>query len=128
MNRTIAEAALDSAEDAIITVDATGHITSWNPAAQTVFGHSADEAIGQTLALIIPAEHRARHMAGFHHAMDSGNLTHEGRPARVIGTKADGAHIDLEMTLGVIDGENDAPSGVVAVLRRGATEPISFVP
>ncbi len=128
MNRTIAAAAVDSAKDAIITVDTTGHITSWNPAAQTVFGHAADEAIGQTLALIIPAEHRARHMDGFHHAMDSGALVHEGWPAHVIGTTADGAQIDLEMTLGVIKDEGDASSGVVAVLRRGATEPVYFVP
>jgi PAS domain S-box-containing protein len=44
-------------------VNTQGQITSWNPAAEVLLGHTAGQAIGQTLALLIPAEHRTRHIS-----------------------------------------------------------------
>jgi PAS domain S-box-containing protein len=63
---------VSAAGDPIVTVDDTGTITSWNPAAERLFGHTETEAVGQTLVLIIPPEHRPRHVAAFHQAMDTG--------------------------------------------------------
>jgi len=119
-------AAIAAAGDAIITVARDGTITSWNPTAERLFGHSAAEAIGQTLALIIPVEHRARHMAAFHRAMDTGTLAHDGRPARVeASTTSDEKHA-LVFTLGLLKDAGGAATGAVAVLRAAA-EPISFI-
>ncbi len=55
-----------AAGDAVITTDSTGHITSWNPEAQALLGFLPEQAIGQTLALIVPEPYRPRHVAGFH--------------------------------------------------------------
>ena len=74
-----------------------GMITSWNPAAEKLFGYRADTAIGQSLALIIPAKHLPRHVVGFHKAMNSACLTSGGRPARVMATTADGRIVPLTM-------------------------------
>jgi PAS domain S-box-containing protein len=53
---------LDSAPDAFITLDRDGIITTWNAAAERMFGWSAVEAIGQPMrGLIIPPEFRERH-------------------------------------------------------------------
>jgi PAS domain S-box-containing protein len=120
-------AAVAAAEDVIVTVDTTGHITSWNGAAERLFGYTESDAVGQTLALIVPEVHRPRHAAAFHAAIGGGKLAHGGQAALVEGVAADGVTIPLEMTLGLIPGEDDTPVGVVAVLRRGATEPISFI-
>ena len=98
----LAARALASAADAIVTVTAQGEITSWNQAAEMLLGHAADQAIGQTLALIIPAEHRARHVGAFRAAMDSGQLAHGGRPARVEATTRDGNRLTLAMSLGLL--------------------------
>src|SRR5260221_12862607 len=49
-------AAAASSDGAIITHDLTGTITSWNRAAEQVFGHSAIEAGGQSIRLIVPPE------------------------------------------------------------------------
>lgn len=49
-------AAVEFSDDAIITKTSDGVITSWNPAAERLFGHTAQEAIGQPIQIIIPRE------------------------------------------------------------------------
>ena len=55
---------LDTAPDAFITLDRDGHITTWNAAAERLFGWTKEEAIGRTMReLIVPPEFRERHDA-----------------------------------------------------------------
>ncbi|HXI52005.1 MAG TPA: PAS domain S-box protein, partial [Candidatus Saccharimonadales bacterium] len=54
--------ALETALDAIVTIDGQGRITGWNPQAEQIFGWSQAEALGKTLSeTIVPAEHREAH-------------------------------------------------------------------
>jgi PAS domain S-box-containing protein len=57
------------AEHAIVAADATGRITYWSSGAEELFGYRAEQAIGQTLDLIVPEPLRERHWAGFRRAM-----------------------------------------------------------
>jgi len=49
-------AVVDSSDDAIISKDLGGHITSWNKSAERMFGYTAQEALGQSVTLIIPPD------------------------------------------------------------------------
>src|SRR5260370_34180442 len=126
-DRALASAAVAAAADAIVTTDGHGYITSWNRAAELLLGVSAEQAIGQTLALILPEAYRARHAACFRAAMSSGRLAHGGEPARVEAMTPDGHVMPLALTLGLLAGPDGAPAGAVAVLRRADASLVPFV-
>jgi PAS domain-containing protein len=64
-NQSRTRAILDTALDAIITMDAEGRVTEFNPAAQRMFGYGRDEVLGRELAsLIIPPRLRDSHRQG----------------------------------------------------------------
>src|SRR5215213_154480 len=47
---------VESSDDAIVSKDLNSIITSWNRAAERMFGYSASEAVGQSIRMIIPAD------------------------------------------------------------------------
>ncbi|HXG61033.1 MAG TPA: PAS domain S-box protein [Planctomycetota bacterium] len=56
---------LDSALDAVVTMDEEGRVTGWNPQAERIFGWSREEALGRPMAdLIVPERYREVHRTG----------------------------------------------------------------
>src|SRR5215510_8744521 len=54
-------AILQTAVDAILTIDTGGLIESFNPAAERLFGYTADEVLGQNISMLMPSPYREEH-------------------------------------------------------------------
>ena len=52
-------AIVESSDDAIVTKDLNGIISSWNKGAQRIFGYSAEEVIGKPVAILIPPDRQS---------------------------------------------------------------------
>ena len=114
----LAEAILDQVADAVICADPSGTIIRWKRACTAMFGHSAEEALGQGIDLIIPEHLRAAHWSGFDAAMTKGALKLQGRPTLTRALHKSGRRLYVEMTFALV--KDDAQSemlGAVAVAR-----------
>jgi PAS domain S-box-containing protein len=95
-----ASAILDTALDAIISIDEAGRIVEFNQAASRIFGYSRDVALGQPLGdLIVPASLRQKHKDGLHHYVTTGEAHIFGRLIEIEGQRADGSSVPVELAI-----------------------------
>src|SRR5215217_5581041 len=96
----LARSLLTQAPDAVICADAKGAIRFWNDAATRIFGFSSEEAVGQSLDIIIPENLRARHWAGFENTMRTGESRYgAGDLLSVPAIRKDGSRLSVEFTI-----------------------------
>jgi PAS domain S-box-containing protein len=112
--------------DAVVVADAGGAINLWNPAAERLFGFTQDEALGNSLNLIIPERLRERHWAGYRKTMASGETRYAHDVLRVPAVRKDGQALSIAFTVGLIfgpqlHGPQREVTGIVAVIRDETT-------
>ncbi len=112
-----ARALIESAGDAIIVADTRGRIIFWNGAAERLFGHARDEALGQSLDLIIPERQRARHWAGYEKTMASGETKYGTQLLRVPAMHKDGRRISIAFTVALLFDANRKVQAIAAIVR-----------
>jgi PAS domain S-box-containing protein len=104
-------AIVESALDAVVTMNHRGEIVQLNPASEKIFGYSRDEAVGKRLVdLIIPERLREDHDRGLQLCLQTGDARLLGRRVEVTALRADGAEFPAEL----------------AVTRIGSGEPPMF--
>ncbi len=108
-------AVVESANDAIVAADASGVINSWNRSAESLFGYRADEAIGESLTLIIPERFRELHTAEWGNSIATERPTVIGRTIEVAAVRKDGSELPVELSLGAW--ENDGGRLYTAIIR-----------
>src|SRR5918996_1303708 len=94
-----------SSLDAIVTIDHQGLIVEFNAAAERIFGHSVETAVGTELAeLVIPPSLRDRHRAALRRVVETGKSTLLGQRVELTGMRADGTEFPVELALDAIAG------------------------
>ncbi len=91
-------AIIASSDDAIASKDLQGIITSWNPGAERLFGYSAQEAVGEPMAMLIPAE-RSGEGPAILAGIARGETTDHFETVRIA---KDGRKIDVSVTISPI--------------------------
>ncbi len=94
--RTLAE----TASDAIITIDANSIIIYINRAAETIFGYSVSEMLGQDLTMLMPEYLRHVHRAGLNRYVETGKRHIAWSAVELPGLHKDGHEIPLELSFG----------------------------
>jgi len=112
----LARQIVDQAQDAIVFADRDGVIRLWNAGAQAMFGYGVDEAVGQTLDLIIPERLRARHWTGFNTTMATGVTRYARQVLAVPAIRKDGTSMSVEFTVALLH-ESGALVGITAIIR-----------
>ena len=91
---------MNSALDAIITMNKEGLVTGWNPEAEKIFGWKADEIIGKTLKdTIIPHKYREQHKKGLDHYMKSDKGTALNRLIEITALDRSGKEFPIELSI-----------------------------
>jgi len=100
ISESLNAAILDSALDAIITIDAGGRIVEFNPAAEQSFGYSRAEAIGKSMAeLIIPAAWREAHARALASYLSTGKARMLRKTLELTAMRRDGSEFPCELTV-----------------------------
>jgi len=116
--RIVGEAILGASADAVVATDREGIIRLWNPGAERIFGHSAGEAVGQSLDLIIPERLRTAHWQGWRRVVDTGESRYgHGDLLSVPGIRKDGQRISVEFTIVPLKDQEERMTGMAAVMR-----------
>jgi len=93
-------AVVDAAPDGIITIDESGTILEFNPAAETIFGYMRGEALGRPMAeLIVPPSLRGRHYRGLEDFLRTGTARVLGKRVQLVGMRRDESEFPVELTV-----------------------------
>lgn len=93
-------AILDAALDGVVTMDHAGRIVDFSRAAERMFGYSAAEVVGKTVAeTIIPKRLRQEHWNGLARFHQTGEGAVLGRRIAIIGMRADGTEFPVELAI-----------------------------
>ncbi|UCH85260.1 MAG: PAS domain S-box protein, partial [Candidatus Latescibacterota bacterium] len=91
---------LQSALDAVMTIDEHGKVLEWNPQAEHIFGWSKRDAEGRNLAsLIIPSQFRDAHRKGMDRFLATGEPVMANRRIETVALRKDGEEFPVELTV-----------------------------
>jgi PAS domain S-box-containing protein len=102
---------------AILFADRDGKIRFWNAGAEATFGYTPDEALGQSLDLIVPEKQRARHWEGWERVMASGVTKYGRDPLAVPALRKDGSRVSIEFNIVLLRAPTGELLGAAAMVQ-----------
>jgi two-component system, LuxR family, sensor kinase FixL len=103
LNAALLRSVIDTAPDAIVTIDERGRIGSFSPAAERMFGYRADEVIGQNVDVLMPEPYRAEHDSYIARYLKTGERRIIGIGRTVIARHKSGSTFPMELAVGEVD-------------------------
>ncbi len=105
---------LDTATNAVLSIDESHRITLFNDAAERIFGYSRDEVLGQDLGILVPAKYgdHSRYVSRFLEKRE-GSLV--GRTISLTALRKDGEEIPVELSLSFLEMESGVT--ITAIIR-----------
>ena len=104
---------VDCSDDAILSFNEHGVITTWNPGAERLFGHSAREVIGRSVTALIPEGATGGDRGSLERALEQGNVVRYELSA----LRKNGGRVDVAVTVSPIRDTAGAITGASAVAR-----------
>jgi PAS domain S-box-containing protein len=109
---------VNSTQDAVLSKDRQGVITSWNPAATRLYGYSEEEAVGEHISLLIPADHKNEEYEILSR-VKRGERVETYETERI---RKDGARIDVSLTVSPIEHPERGIVGASVIARDVTAE------
>src|SRR5581483_8068812 len=106
-------AIVESADDAIVSKTLDGMITSWNPAAEKMFGYTAAEIIGQPVLKLTPPEKRHEEEEILARIRRGERVQH----LETVRLRKDGTTVDVSVSISPVKDEQDQMAGASTILR-----------
>jgi PAS domain S-box-containing protein len=102
-----------SSDDAIVSKDLNGIVTSWNQAAERIFGYSAEEMVGKPIAILVPPERPDEEPAILARIRKGERIDHY----ETVRVRKDGTRLDVSVTISPIRDEEGHIIGASKVAR-----------
>jgi PAS domain S-box-containing protein len=106
-------AIVESSDDAIISKDLNGTITSWNGGAERIFGYKADEMIGRPITLLIPPELQEDEVLILSKIRAGQRIEH----FQTVRLHKNGDRLDVSLTISPVKDGNGKIIGAAKILR-----------
>jgi PAS domain S-box-containing protein len=91
---------VETALDAVLSIDEKDVITEWNVQAETMFGWKREEAIGRRLCdTLVPVKYRVKHMEGLRHFLTTGEAPLFNRRVEITALRRNGSEIPVELSI-----------------------------
>jgi diguanylate cyclase (GGDEF)-like protein/PAS domain S-box-containing protein len=113
-------AVVENASEGIYTVDAQGAIRSFNAAAETMFGWTAPEIVGQPVVTIVPADLHAVLAEFIANYVSDGPTAVQRRGVEIAGVRRDGSEFPMMVSTSAISVEGSAP--IISCIVRDLSE------
>jgi PAS domain S-box-containing protein len=106
-------AIVESSDDAILSKDLNGVITSWNSSAQRLFGYTADEAVGRSVTMLIPSDRQNEEPMILERVRRGERIEHY----ETVRQRKDGSLVDISITVSPIKDERGKIVGASKIAR-----------